>query len=75
MAFLVLHQVLEQLARHVILHRVAVSRRLLIKLARADLGREIAFQNLFDVLPDAQRVEDLQVREPVEDRRKKPNDE
>src|SRR5882724_8711951 len=47
---LVLHQILEQVARDVVLHAVAIGRRFLIERAGADLGGEIAFDDFPDVL-------------------------
>ncbi len=64
---LVGHQLLEQIARHEVLHGGAIGRRLLVEGARADLGREIAVEDFLDVLPDVQRVEHLHVGKTVEE--------
>ena len=61
--FLVLHELLEQVARHVVLDRMAMGRRLLVERARRHLGREIAVEHFLDVLADVQRIEHLHVRE------------
>src|SRR6185436_20214532 len=42
---LVLHQLLEQVAGHVVARAVAMGRRLLVKRARRNLGLEIAIEN------------------------------
>src|SRR3569623_1867829 len=67
MTFLILHQRLEQVARHVILDAVTVEGGLLIKVARAMLCSEVALHDLLDVLTDAQRVEHLHVREAIKE--------
>src|SRR5689334_9300970 len=61
-----LHQAFEEIARDVILDAVAVSCRFLIKIARADFGGEIAFDDLLDVLPDPQGIEYLHIGKAVE---------
>src|SRR5580704_10152241 len=65
--FLVMHQLLEQVARHVILHAVAMSGGLLVEQARRYFGAEVAIEDLLDVLADMQRVEHLQVGKTVEE--------
>src|SRR5438132_10079009 len=42
---LVLHQLLEQVAGHVVARAMAMGRRLLVKRARRNLGLEIAIEN------------------------------
>src|SRR5260221_10044502 len=53
---LVLHQLFEQVAGHVVARAMAMSRRLLVKRARRNLGLEIAIEDLFHVLTDVQRI-------------------
>ena len=67
MAFLVLHQGLEQVLGREIADLAAVFRRFLIERASLDLGLEIAFDHFLDGLADAQLVERLQVREALEE--------
>src|SRR5262245_63246327 len=55
--FLIVHELLEQIARHIIANRMAVRRRLLIERAGRDFGGEIAIKHLVDVLADMQRIE------------------
>src|SRR6202044_3788274 len=62
----VAHQLLEQVARDVILDRVAMGGGLLVERARVHLGAQIAFEDLFHRLPDMQRIEHLHVGEAVE---------
>src|SRR5581483_7954626 len=64
--FLVLHQLLEQVARDVILHGVTMGCGFLIKRPRADLGGEIAIDDFLDILADPKRIEHLHVRKAVE---------
>ena len=64
---LVLHQTFEQIARDVVLDAVAVGRRFLIKVSRADLGGEVAFDDFPDVLADPQRIKHLHVGKAVEE--------
>ena len=45
---------------------MAIGRRLFVQSPRADLGGEVAVENLLHVLPDVQRVEHLHVGEAVE---------
>src|SRR5262249_33249700 len=63
--FLVVHELLEQIARHIIANRMAVRRRLLIERAGRDFGGEIAIKHLLDVLADMQRIEHLHIRKAV----------
>src|SRR6516165_11345902 len=65
--FLIAHQLLEQVARDVVLYAVAIGRRFLIEGTRAHLRGEIALDNLLDVLADAQGIEHLHVWETVEE--------
>src|SRR6266700_5144598 len=65
--FLGVHELFEQVAGHVVLHRVAMGRGLLIEGARGIFGRKVAVEHLLDVLADMQRVEHLQVGEAVEE--------
>src|SRR6516165_9665596 len=51
---LVLHQVLEQVTRDIVLHAMAIGRGLLIERASADLGGKIAFDDFLDILADPQ---------------------
>ena len=67
MVFLVLHQLLEQIARHIIARAVAMRRRLFVKRARGNLGLEIAIQDLLDVLADMQRIEHLHIGKAVQE--------
>jgi len=60
-AFLIGHQLLEQLARRVVLDVDAIGSRLLIERLRANLGREIRFNDLPDVFADPQRIEHLEI--------------
>ena len=64
--FLVVHQLLEQVAGDVVLDRVAMGGGLLIERARRHLGREIAVEHLPHVLSDVKRIEHLQVGKAVE---------
>src|SRR6266436_365424 len=64
---LVLHQALEQIARHVILDAVAVGCRFLVKRAGGNLGGEIAFDDFLDVLADPQGIQHLHVGKSVEE--------
>src|SRR6266550_5230876 len=66
MLFLGLHQALEQVARYVVLHRMAVGRSLLIEIACGMLRRQVAIEHFLDVLPDAQRVDDLHIGKALE---------
>src|SRR3990170_6245223 len=52
MTLLVAHQLLEQIAGHVILHAVAMRRRFLVERTRRQLGLEIAIENFLDRLAD-----------------------
>src|SRR6266478_5561829 len=65
--FLVRHQLLEQVACHIVLRRVAVRRGFLVERAGGNLRRQVAVKHLFDVLTDAQGIEQLQVRETFEE--------
>ena len=49
---LLLHQILEQVPRDIILDAVAMGRRLLIELPGADLEREITLNDFLNVLAD-----------------------
>ena len=65
--FLVLHQAFEQVTRDVVLHAMAVGRGFLVERAGGVLGRQIALDDLLDVLADTQGIEHLHVRETVEE--------
>src|SRR5262245_19775396 len=60
-------QLFKQVARHVVLYRMAVGRRLLVERAGAVFGLQIALQHFLDVLPDMQRIENLHVGEALEE--------
>ena len=47
---LVVHQLLEQIARDVVAHAMTMGRRFLVKRARRNLGLEVAVENFLDVL-------------------------
>src|ERR1700716_4041948 len=64
---LVLHQAFEQIAGDVVLDAVAIGRRFLIERAGADLGGEIALDDLLDMLADPQGIEHLHVGKTVEE--------
>src|SRR5215471_18801155 len=64
--FLGMHQILEQVSRHVILDRMAMGGSLLIEVARGMLGLQIAIEHFLDVLPNAQRIEHLHVGKALE---------
>ena len=66
MLLLVVHEFFEQVARHVVLDRVAMGGGLLVEIARGILGLQVAVEHLFDVLPDVQGVDHLHVGETVE---------
>src|SRR5438874_6740387 len=57
--FLVGHQLLEQIARDVILDGMAISRSLLIELPRRELRAQIGVEDLLDGLADVQRIDHL----------------
>ena len=63
----ILHQILEQIARHIVLDAMTISRRFLIQVARTVFGREIALDDLLDVLADAQGIEHLHVGKAVKE--------
>ena len=67
MAFLVLHQLLEQVLRHPVADALAIGRRLAVEVAGLIFRREVAFEDFLDVLADAQGIENLQVGEAVEE--------
>src|SRR5215472_885978 len=54
MLLLVVHELLEQVAAHVVLDRVAMRRGLLVERPRGHLRRQIAVEHLAHVLPDMQ---------------------
>src|ERR1043165_7161275 len=64
---LVGHQLLEQVARDEVLHRIAVGRGLLVERARADFGLQVGVEDLLDVLSDVQRIEHLHVGEALQE--------
>src|ERR1700675_1890383 len=66
--FLVRHQLLEQVACYIVLRGVAVRRGFLVERAGGNLRRQVAVKHLFDVLTDAQGIEQLQVRETFEEK-------
>jgi hypothetical protein len=59
MLFFIMHEFFEQIARHIVFHRVAVRRRLFVKRARRELRAKIAIENLFHSLPDMEGIEHL----------------
>src|SRR5205814_4992819 len=65
--FLVVHELLEQVAGDVILDRMAMRRGFLVKRPRRHLRRKIAVEHLSDVLPDAKRIDHLHVGKAVEE--------
>src|ERR1700720_624990 len=65
--FLVRHQLLEQVACHIVLRGVAVRRGFLVERAGGNLRRQVAVKHLFDVLTDAEGIEQLQIRETFEE--------
>src|SRR6202158_3122153 len=65
--FLAPHQLLEQVACHIVLRGVAVRRGFLVERAGGNLRRQVALKHLFDVLADAQGIEQLLVRETFEE--------
>src|SRR5262249_9254111 len=67
MLFLVVHELLEQVARHVVLDGVAVRCGFLVKGARRHLRRKIAVEHFPHVLSDAKRIEHLHVGKAVEE--------
>src|ERR1051326_8117314 len=66
--FLGLEDLLEQLARDVILHRLAVGNRLLQRRARSHLELEVAFERFARAFADHQLAEILQVPQPLEEK-------
>src|SRR5262249_53678860 len=62
--FLVVHELLEQVAAHVVLHRMTMGRGLLVERARRHLGRKIAVEYLLHVLPDVKRVDHCMLGNP-----------
>src|SRR5258708_38472604 len=60
--FLIRHQLLEQVACHIVLRGAAVRRGFLVKRAGGNLRRQVAVKHLFDVLTDAQGIEQWQAR-------------
>lgn len=67
LVFLVRHQLLEQVACHIVLRGVAVRRGFLVERAGGKLRRQVAVKHLFDVLTNTQGIEQLQVRETFEE--------
>ena len=65
--FLVVHELLEQVAGDVVLDCMAMCRGLLIERPRRHLRGKIAVEHLLDVLPDVERIEYLQIGEAVEE--------
>ena len=67
MAFLVLHQLLEQVLGHPVSDAFAIGGRLAVQVAGIVLGRKVRLEDFLDGLADAQRVEHLQVGEAFEE--------
>ena len=67
MAFLVRHQLLEQVLGHPVADALAIGGGLAVEVAGIVFGRKVAFEDFLDGLADAQRVEHLQVGEAVEE--------
>src|SRR5437870_9330745 len=65
--FLVVHELLEQVAGDVILDRVTMGGGFLVKRARRHFRGEIAVEHLPDVLADVQGIDDLHVGKAVEE--------
>src|SRR5215207_6899202 len=65
--FLVLHQLLEQVAADVVLDRLAVRRRLLVKRARAQFRLQVTVEYLLHRLAAMQRVEHLHIGKALEE--------
>src|SRR6266516_667854 len=65
--FLVVHELLEQVAGDVILDRMAMRGGFLVERPRRHLRRKIAVEHLSDVLPDAKRIDHLHVGKAVEE--------
>src|ERR1700722_2091034 len=63
-AFLVRHQLLEQVACYIVLRGVAVRRGFLVERAGGNLRRQVAVQHLFDVLTDTQGIEQCRFGKP-----------
>src|SRR6266478_4206087 len=61
------HQFFKQVPGHIILGPMAITRRLLVKGTRGHLSSQIAIQDLFDGLPDMQRIEHLHVGKTIEE--------
>src|SRR5258705_13636415 len=64
---LVMHQLLEQIACHIVLGAVAVGGGFLVEGAGRHLGCQVAVERLLDGLSDMKRVEPLHVGKAVEE--------
>jgi hypothetical protein len=64
---LIVHQLLEQVASHVVLDRVAMSRSFLVKRPRIQFGLQVALDHLLDGLPDMECFERLHIWSAVEE--------
>src|SRR2546429_383514 len=67
MMFLVVHQLLKEAARHIVLHTVAVGCRFLIKRPRFRFGPQIAVKHLLHRLTDTKGFEGLHVGIAIEE--------
>src|SRR6266699_4454854 len=67
MLLFVVHQLLEQVARHVILDRVAMRRRLLVERTRIQFSLQVALDYLLYGLTDMERFERLHIWKAVEE--------
>src|SRR5947209_4452267 len=63
--FLILHQALEQIARNIVLHAMAVGCALFIERAGPHFRGEIALDDFLDVLADPQGIQHLHVGKSV----------
>src|SRR5918997_5772386 len=63
MAFLVGHQLLEQVLGHPVADAVAIGGRFAVEVAGLVFRREVRFEDFLDVLADAQGIEHLEVGE------------
>ena len=67
MAFLILHQLFEQVLRDAVADALAVGRRLAVEIAGFVFRGEVGFEDFLDVLADAQGIEHLQVGKAVKE--------
>src|SRR5436190_5180693 len=64
---LIMHQLLEQIARYIILDRMAMRRGLFVEGPRIHLGLQVAVDDLLYGLPDPQRLQRLHVGKAIEE--------